>query len=58
MTDALDDSFTRLAKSAKRNWDKPESSSDWMTSENVLRLPTEVAERLLLKHWDHLCFVP
>jgi hypothetical protein len=58
MTDALDESLTRRALSAKRGWDKPESGSDWITSENLLRLPTEIAERLLLKHWDHLHFVP
>lgn len=58
MTEALDDSFTRRGQTASRGWDKPETGADWMTSENVLRLPDEVAERLLVKHWDHLRFVP
>ncbi len=37
-------------------------ASDRITSELIIRLPTKDAERLLLKHWDHLrfssCFVP
>ncbi|MDD1523464.1 hypothetical protein DAA51_38585 [Bradyrhizobium sp. WBAH10] len=58
MTEALDESLTRRGKKAVRGWDKPERQSDWMTSENILRLPEKVAERLLIKHWDHLRFVP
>ena len=58
MTEALDDSFARRGKSARRRWEKPKSGADWITSESLLRLPTNVAERLLIKHWDHLHFVP
>ena len=29
---------------------------DWHTQEMIMRLPIEEAERLLLKHWDHLKF--
>ena len=29
-----------------------------MTSELIMRLPIKEAERLLLKHWDHLRFLP
>ena len=31
---------------------------DSITSELIMRLPTKEAERLLLKHWDHLRFLP
>ncbi len=31
---------------------------DSITSELIMRLPTKEAEQLLLKHWDHLRFLP
>lgn len=34
---------------------KRESSSDWILSEVVMSLPTNEADTLLNKHWDHLC---
>jgi len=32
--------------------------SDYHTSEMLMRLPAVDADRLLLKHWDHLRFSP
>jgi hypothetical protein len=58
MTEALDESLARRGQAAKRDWTKPEQNADWIVSENLLRLPRDTAERLLLKHWDHLRFVP
>lgn len=58
LTEALDESFVRREKTALRRWDKPWSNADWMTSECLLRLPIDVAEGLLVKHWDHLHYVP
>jgi truncated hemoglobin YjbI len=55
LTEALDQSLTRRGASAPRNWDQ-KIGTDWMTSEMVMRLPTDTAEALLLKHWDHLRF--
>jgi hypothetical protein len=58
MTQALDESLTRRGKRKARTYDRSESREDWITAENLLRLPVTIAERLLLKHWDHLRFVP
>ncbi|MCK4563763.1 MAG: hypothetical protein KAU94_03700, partial [Verrucomicrobia bacterium] len=32
--------------------------SDWITRDMIMRLPKSKAEKLLLKHWDHLHFSP
>ncbi|WP_334389779.1 hypothetical protein [Bradyrhizobium sp. AZCC 2262] len=58
MTAALDASFQRRAETAERSWDAKERDGDWISSENLLRLPSDVAEKLLLKHWEHFRYVP
>ena len=61
LTDELDKFLSNRGKQAKRVWFES-CDTDWITSELIIRLPTKDAERLLLKHWDHLrfsfCFVP
>jgi len=54
LTAALDESLTRRSTIAERSWNQTPHNSDWMTSEMFTRLPVPEAERLLLKHWDHL----
>jgi hypothetical protein len=58
LTEALDESFVRRGETAERIWDAPETLDDWITSENLLRLHPNVAENLLVKHWDHLRYAP
>jgi hypothetical protein len=58
LTLALDASLTRRGEAAERSWQQQAKDLDWITSEMITRLPSEVAERLLLKHWDHLRFCP
>ena len=55
LTEELDRFLGNRSKQAKRVW--PEfCTADQITSELIIRLPIEDAERLLLKHWDHLRF--
>lgn len=58
MTEALDESLSRRRRAVSPGWEKPEYGTDWIVSECILRLPDDVAERLLIKHWDHLRYVP
>jgi len=56
LTVALDESLTRRADHVERDWGQKPVDADWITSEMMNRLPTQIAEGLLLKHWDHLRF--
>jgi len=53
LTKALDEFLVRRGTRAKRTWAES-FGSDWITHEMIMRLPEDEAERLLLKHWDHL----
>lgn len=57
LTEALDECLGRRGARAKRTWAES-LESDWITSEMIMRLPVDEAERLLLKHWAHLPFSP
>jgi hypothetical protein len=57
LTEALDEFLDRRSAWAKRTWGAS-LSSDWITHELIMRLPADQAERLLLKHWNHLRFGP
>ncbi|MCP3101894.1 hypothetical protein LZ198_23745 [Myxococcus sp. K15C18031901] len=57
LTQTIDEEFGRRGALAKQSWeDGSKLDSDWITSELIQRLPTDEAERLLLKHWHHLRF--
>ncbi|QSQ24329.1 hypothetical protein JY651_05010 [Pyxidicoccus parkwayensis] len=59
LTQTLDEELGRHGALAKQAWaDESKFDSDWITSELIQRLPTDEAERLLLKHWHHLRFSP
>jgi hypothetical protein len=55
LTKALDEVLIRRGTQAKRVWSES-FGSDWVTYEMIMQLPVEDAERILLKHWDHLRF--
>jgi hypothetical protein len=57
LTEALDEFLGRRGTQAKRTWGET-FGSDWITHELIIRLPESQAERLLLKHWEHLRFGP
>ncbi len=57
LTQALDEFLGRRCARAKHTWGES-FESDWITDEIIMRLPETEAERLLLKHWAHLRFVP
>jgi len=57
LTEALDAYLDRRSAKAKRTWGES-VASDWITCELIMRLPESQAERLLLKHWEHLHFGP
>ena len=57
LTQAFDEFLGRRGARAKHTWGES-FQSDWITSEIIMRLPETEAERLLLKHWAHLRFVP
>jgi hypothetical protein len=56
LTLALDESLTRRGARVDRSWQQKATDADWMISEMMNRLPTQVVEGILLKHWDHLRF--
>ena len=60
LTEELDRFLGSRGGQAQRVW-LESWAADWITSELIIRLPTKDAERLLLKHWEHLrfssCFV-
>jgi ABC-type oligopeptide transport system ATPase subunit len=53
MITALDQHFERRRNEVTKEWFSS-YSGDWMVSENLMRMPPEEAERLLVSHWDHL----
>ena len=55
LTEELDRFLGNRSKQAKRVW-LEFCTADRITSELIIRLPIEDAERLLLKHWNHLRF--
>jgi hypothetical protein len=55
LTVALDAFLERRGHHAKREWGE-NCESDHITYELIMALPEGKAERLLLKHWDHLRF--
>lgn len=55
LTSVLDE---RLGRNSRSSWDEPSNNSDWIESEMLSRLPSEVAETLLTKHWTRLQFSP
>lgn len=55
LTEELDRFLGDRSKQAKRIW-LEFCIADRITSELIIRLPIEDAERLLLKHWNHLRF--
>ena len=55
LTEELDRFLGNRGGQAQRVW-LESCAADWITSELIIRLPIQDAERLLLKHWAHLCF--
>ena len=55
LTEELNRFLGNRSKQAKRVW-LEFCTTDRITSELIIRLPIEDAERLLLKHWNHLRF--
>ena len=53
LTESLDAFLDRRGTRSKRLWSE-EVESDWITSELVMNLPALDAERLLVRHWEHL----
>jgi len=53
LTNALDLCLDQRRVIVKNEWFE-HVGSDWITREAIMRLPRTDAERLLLKHWDHL----
>lgn len=57
LTAALGESFQRRAGMVERTWGA-RIQSDWITAELTMRLPSQVADELLERHWEHLRFSP
>ena len=55
LTEELDSFLANRGGQAQRSW-LESFPEDRITSELIMRLPTSDAERLLLRHWDHLRF--
>jgi hypothetical protein len=55
LTSVLDE---RLAWHALSSWDGSPNNSDWIEAEMLTRLPAEVSEVLLAKHWTRLQYSP
>ena len=55
LTDELDRFLFNRGDQAERTW-LESCDADWITSELIIRLPAKDAERILLKHWNHLRF--
>ena len=57
LTESLDEALGRRGDQVERAWDfNDETLIDWTLPERLMELPTQTAERLLVKHWDHLRF--
>jgi hypothetical protein len=57
LTLALEKAFQRRGSTIQREWDTS-YPSDWVTYELVMRLKPEMAEKMLIEHWEHLRFSP
>jgi hypothetical protein len=57
LTLALERAFQRRGSTIQREWDAS-YPSDWVTYELVMRLKPEMAEKMLVEHWEHLRFSP
>lgn len=55
LTNELDATFAQRGTVIAREWNAY-LDGDWITAELLTRLDTSTAERLLLKHWEHLRF--
>jgi len=55
LTNTLDVCLEQRSRIVKKEWYE-HISSDWITREVIMRLPLIDAERILLKHWNHLHF--
>lgn len=53
---ALDEFLGRRGVQVKKIWGEA-FGSDWITSQLIIRLSESQAEKILLKHWNHLRFV-
>ncbi len=59
LTESLDDALVRRGERVERKWEFNDLSwEDRILSERLMELPARTAEQLLIKHWDHLCYVP
>ena len=57
LTESLAQTFVRRGDQVERTWQLSDTYSlDWILSELLMEIPARVAEDLLIKHWDHLCF--
>lgn len=57
LTKSLAQAFVRRGDQVERTWQFNDTYSlDWILSELLMEIPARVAEDLLIKHWDHLCF--
>jgi len=55
LTAALDEFLDKRGDRATHVWGES-FGSDWATSEMIMRLPVDKAEKVLMKHWGHLGF--
>jgi hypothetical protein len=53
LTTALGQTLERRGTIVQREWDVS-YESDWITYQLVMRLNSNVAERMLMEHWEHL----
>jgi hypothetical protein len=53
LTIALRQAFERRGSIAQQKWDA-DFRTDWITSQLLIRLKPDVAERILVEHWEHL----
>ena len=53
LTTTLDYELNKRSKQVSKNWSQIPFRSDWITSKLIMRLPTVVAESMLVKHWEH-----
>ena len=57
LTESLDEALGRRGDKVERAWGFDDAALiDWILPERLMELPTQTAERLLVKHWDHLRF--
>ena len=57
LTQALDELLARRGNQSVRHWGEA-NESDRFSCELLIRLPEAEAERLIMKHWAHLRYVP